>query len=200
LVGCLLWLLGGFIVRQRFSPWTVAVVAACLGFVTFFLSQSVLSSLAIALCTSFLSFGLDRGRAHSSDYVGPLFTFLVCFLALVFVATFVMYVAGFALPTISIVPLLGVPGEFFGNRSMFIGLTAIVFGLLLMSGPAWSLAQKRSTALMVSLALRRFGAIVGAGCLLLATILTPVCIFWDRSLDRTMGQLVGNEPVYYLIQ
>ncbi|HEY0867473.1 MAG TPA: hypothetical protein VGE01_08845, partial [Fimbriimonas sp.] len=203
IIGTAVWGLGAILKLYEgrpYPPFAVALAASLLGFLTYFLSRNVLASVAIGLCVAFIAFGFDKGRTHRTEYVGPLFTFITSLLGLFFIVTFVLYVAGFALPTLAIVPQLGISGEFFGNQSMFIGLSAIVFGLLLLVAPAWSLVQRRSTQAMLSLALRRFGAFVSIGSFLLATAAAPVCIYQDRALERIFEQLVGNEPVYHLLR
>jgi hypothetical protein len=203
MVGCLIWMLGRVIERQdaqRLSPQTLGVVAGGVGFLTYFLSQNVPASAVTALCVAFLSYGLERGRGQAAGELGPLFTFLTGLLAFVFLITFVLYVAAFSLPSKVLAHLIGLPGEFFGNQSMFIGLSAIIFGLLLLAVAFWSLAQRRSISSLLSLAMRRFGAGIAVAGLGLTCIVSPLCIYLDRSLDRTLGQLVDNEPVYHLLR
>jgi hypothetical protein len=93
----------------------------------------------------------------------------------------------------------GAAPELYGGSSLFVGLSAIIFGVLFLMAPMWALVQRLGTPFVLGLALKRFGLVLGFGGLLATATLTPVAWWADLRLAGTLAKIVGNEPVYYLL-
>lgn len=201
--GIIIWVCGSAFGQGRAKVlpiWGVVLTALATGFVTAIVSKVDIAGVAVGLAVAFLSFGPDRGRSSSSPDPGPLFGLVMWVMAITFGAVTSAVLLGASLPARQLATKVEIPGDFVANQPMYFGLSALVFALFLMVAPLWGLVQRHSTATMLGLSLRRFGGILALGAITLTIIATPLAVFVDRGIERTLEQLVANEPLYYLLQ
>jgi hypothetical protein len=203
-LGVAVWGAGNMVDRitgsqVRLSPAPALMCASALAVLVFLITWFPLAAAASALSFLFLTVGPKQGRKVRTQDLGPLFTFTVLMVGLAFSVAAGLYLAGTTTPALGLLPLVSAPTEFYGSSSIFAGLAVIVFGVLFLVAPLWALVQRLGTPYVLGLALRKMGSILGIGGLFLTVALAPIMIYLDRQLSQTLGQLVGNEPVYYLL-
>jgi hypothetical protein len=157
------------------------------------------AGLAISLCAAFLALTPPQLRRARPQQLGPLFTFFVILIAIAFSVAVMAYLLGQTAPATILLPELGMPADYY-QTPMFLGLAAVPLGFLLLAVPMWSLAQRIAPTHVLTLALKKLGTFLGVGGLACGILLTPVAVYADRTLGETLGQLVGNEPVFYYIR
>ena len=184
---------------EKLLKWPyVLAITVLLGALGTALTRDLFAGLTTALCAAFLGVTPPHVRRNRPEDLGPLFTFLVIVLAMLFGLTSIGFLLGTTPAASGLLPVLGVPGDYY-NTPLLLGLAAVFLGLLLLAVPMWGLAQRLAVPHVLSLALRRFGASLAVGGLALGIILTPLVVYADRELAHTMNQLVGNEPLYYYL-
>jgi hypothetical protein len=205
IAGALIWLLGVAMKRSStvqavFQPPIAPALGVILAVVVYFLTKLPMAALATVACFSFLAFRPDHERSRPTQDLGPAFQFTLILLALSFILMLGAFLIGVSTPGYELLADTGVPNEFFGGSTLFLGLTGIVLGLLLLSAPSWAIVQRIPTPKVVSLTFRNFGAGLGVTCLLLSVVSAPIAIYFDRQMSETLTKLVQNEPVFYLVQ
>jgi len=182
----------------RLSPAPVAMCASALAAVVFALTLFPLAAAAAMLCLLFLTVGPKRHRRTSVEDLGPFFAFAVFMVAVIFTLVLGLYLIDGTTAATAVLPMAGVP-DIYGGGTAFVGLALVVFGVLFLIAPSWALVHRVPTPQVLSLALRKWGAFMGVGCLVLAVLLGPLSIYADRKIGDRLTKIVGNEPVYYLL-
>jgi hypothetical protein len=187
----------------RASTRLAAIPAVCcafaLGGAVFAATFFPIVAASTALSFLFLLVGPPNVRKSRPTDLGPFFTFTVACVALTFAFTAGLYVAGTTPVVRSVMGVLDAPTELYGGSSLFVGLSAIVFGVLFLVAPLWAVVQRLGSPFVLALALKRFGMFLAIGCLASIAILTPAAWYTDQRIGTTLAKIVGNEPVYYLL-
>lgn len=202
LIGSIIWGLakladrfpaGLVILRQPFAP-CIGLALAVLGYV---FTQHVLLSITTVASFSFLAFGPQFERKAQPTYLGPFFSFSIGLLAIVFTGLAALFFMGLTPPAYGILPHLDLTSDYASGQTLPLGLAAIVFSLVLLLAPMWSMVQRHNTALVAVFTLKSFGRAV-AGVSLAATILfTPIAVYYDTKLSADTEMALLNEPSYY---
>lgn len=198
-------ILVGWMVTERWSNGprvradVVSVVAAFLGALAFGLTRELTPAFAAALCAVFLTVGPNSARRTRPADLGPLFNVISALLASLFGLVAALYLLARSPAAASVAPMLGIPDEYIQTPRL-LGVAALVFGLQLLGVPMWALAQRIGTPHVLGMALRRFGETLAVGGALLCVIVTPLAVYADREIGRTLEELVANEPVYYYVR
>lgn len=159
-----------------------------------------LASIAIASCFGFLAFTPAHERSNPPENLGFTFNFVLTTLAVALSLLLLVFFMGISTPGTQIMPNLGAPREFYGGSTLFLGLSGMVLGLLLLVGPSWALVQRIATAKVVVIALRYFGKGMFWTCITACVLITPIAMYVDGKLYVQMQQIVQNEPLYYLLR
>jgi hypothetical protein len=202
--GGLSWLAGLALEQStRASTRLAAVPAVCcaiaLGAAVFAATFFPIVAASTALSFLFLVVGPSHVRRARPSDLGPFFSFTVACVAIAFAFTSGLYVAGTTAAVRGVLSAFGAAPELYGGSSLFVGLSAIIFGVLFLVAPMWALVQRLGTPFVLGLALKRFGIVLGLGGLFAAAVLTPLAWWTDLRLSSTLAKIVGNEPVYYLL-
>ena len=202
--GGLSWLAGSALEQStRAATRLAALPAVCcafaLGAAVFAATFFPIVAASTALSFLFLVVGPAHVRSARPRDLGPFFSFTVACVAIAFAITSGLYVAGTTSPVRGVLSAYGAAPELYGGSSLFVGLSAIIFGVLFLMAPMWALVQRLGTPFVLGLALKRFGLVLGFGGLLATASLTPVAWWADLRLAATLAKIVGNEPVYYLL-
>jgi hypothetical protein len=179
-------------------PYVTAITVA-LGATGYLLTRDLFAGLTTALCGGFLGVSPPQVRRARPEDLGPLFMFLIVVLALSFALTIVGFLLGTTPAAEGLFPALGVPPAYY-RTPLLLGLAALFLGLLLLAVPMWAMAQRLAIPHVLSVALRKFGAVLAVGGIGLGIALTPVLVYADREVGQTLQKLVGNEPLYYYLQ
>ncbi|MEZ0327778.1 MAG: hypothetical protein ACAH95_17930 [Fimbriimonas sp.] len=201
--GLTIWLLGTAIARKMqtrtaFQAVPVGIATVLASTLVYALSANIAAAMAVGLSTAFLLVTPANARHVRKHDLGPLFTFVILILAASSALALGAYVIASSGPAVALATALKVPQDY-SERPALAGLAAVFIGLICIAGPLWALVHRIATPVVVSSGLRRAGAMMGLGGLLLVVILSPVCVYFDRQLAETLERLVGNEPVYHLL-
>ncbi len=204
-MGFAIWFLGWAVDRfagmsTKFGIVPALISSLVVGMIVYFITAYPIAAISTALCFLFIVVGPKHGRTTKVVDLGPLFTFCIVILATAFLLTLALHFSGTTTAALAVLPEAGVPPEYYGGSSLFVGLSAIIFGLLFLMAPFWAVAQRLPTPYVLSMGLKRFGAILGFGCLFLSAIIGPLMIYADGQITEEMSKIVGNEPIYYLLQ
>jgi hypothetical protein len=203
IVGGLFWVIGFLVTlrlgkRPKLSAFFVLCTSLVLATLGIVFTNDLWAGLVGALAAAFLLAGPSNARNARPEDLGPLFAFLVMTMATITGVVVGAYAASRSAAGVALLPLLGVPPEYY-STPLLLGLASIFFCLLLVAVPLWALVQRLSTAHVLGLALRKLGAYIGFGALALGIVLGPVAVYLDRDFGQTLDELVGNEPVYYIV-
>jgi hypothetical protein len=199
LVGAFLALIGfAFqrVERIQLVPTVIAGVLLAIG--SYLITFLPLVSVATFLCCIFLTLGPKRERKVKIDDLGPMFSFTIGTLGVVFMVLLGGFVIGSSAPAVSLLPVLNVPQEYFGGSGVLLGLSIIVLGILLLMAPMFAIALRVGTAFVLFNALKKLGAFLAYTALGAIVIGTPICIYFDRGNSNTLQRIVSNEPMHYL--
>lgn len=204
-LGAVLWLLGLAVsrsatVRLLLAPPAAPAIGVFFAVLAYIATGLVLAAIAVVLCFAFLVFTPPSVRTLTPDEMGPLFRFILLMLGMAIAATFGAFAASLSTPACEILFQIGVPPDYYAGSTLFLGLSGIVLGLLLLVSPGWALAQRIATPKVVGVALRDLGQGLCAATLGLAVIVTPASVYADRELNQNLQMLVENEPNYHLLQ
>lgn len=202
IAGLMAWSLGMLTGRffggsPKFSMPAIALLAILIGAGVYLLSFNAAATLAVTLSVSFLLVGSNHVRDVDTPDLGPLFTFVMLCIAIASASSLAAFVFARSVPAMSLAPALDVPQSYY-ERPALAGLSAVFLSLVFIAGPLYALVHRLGTPTVVSLSLRRVGAIMAFGGLIMTVILAPLCVYFDRSLCDQLYQLVSNEPVYHL--
>jgi hypothetical protein len=205
LFGGLIWFAGWCIDRfpklhGALQPPIAPVVGALLAVTVYYLTSLPLAAMAVVLCFTFLIFSPPHERSHPPNDLGPLFGFVLAVLGIGVFASLGAFLLGMSRPGAHLLPLLGVPPEYYNGSTLFLGLGAIVMGLLLLAAPSWALIERIKTAKVVAIAFRHFGSGLCAICLGLAVVSVPLAVYFDRQASGVLEKMVVNEPNYFILQ
>jgi len=198
--GFFVWLLGYSLRKvERIGTAAALIGGVALAVGAYGTTRLPLAAVVTFLCSLFLVFGPRQERRGRIDDLGPMFSFTMGAMGLVFMLLFGAFVVGSGAPAISVLPAQGdVPSEYFGGSGVLLGLAIMVLAILLLVAPLFATALRVGTAFVLSLALRKFGAFLGYLSLGAFVIGTPICIYLDGGNSISLGRLVSNEPVFYL--
>lgn len=185
--------------RSKIAWPMVIAVAMALGVAGGFLMNDFFAGVATMGCSLLLGISPPKLRKSRPLELGPLFAVYVSTIAIAFSLTVVGFMMGQTTSAEMLLPLLGVPSEYY-RTPMLLGLAAIPLGFLLLAVPMWSSAQRLPVPHVLAIALRKFGAFLAVGGLAATILLTPISVFADRKLGESLEQLVGNEPLFYYIR
>lgn len=204
-LGGMLWIVGLAIsrsawIRQLLAPPIAPVIGVVFALLAYLATGLALAAIAVVLCFAFLVFTPPRVRTLTPDDLGPLFRFILFVLGVAIASTFGAFVASLSTPACQLLVQIGVPREYYGGSTLFLGLAGILLGLLLLIAPGWALTQRIATPKVVGVAVRDLGCALCAVCLGLAVVAAPAAVYADRELNRNLQMLVENEPTYHLLQ
>ncbi|MFZ4506863.1 MAG: hypothetical protein ACOYON_04110 [Fimbriimonas sp.] len=205
-VGAILWGITRWIEprlkpQARLSPLFLLPMATCLGVAGYWVTGSqVLVGMVVASSVAFMGFSPATARSQPSRDLGPLFGLTAAVLAGVIGLSIVGLLACWHQATDSLAPLLVQLDPVRDIAPDLAGVTVLCLALLCILVTVWAFARRVATGFVLLEALRRLGATL----LLVSTILViggaPVLVTLDNQLNRTLEQLLTNEPVYYLVQ
>ena len=202
ILGGVIYLLGCLVSRTqrertKFGTGLVAVTMVAGSAVVYALTGNVAAAMAVGLSTAFLLVGPAKPRHVEPSDLGPLFTFVILVMSGSSALALGTYVIASSGPAVALASAIGLPPDY-SERPALAGLSAVFLALIFIAAPLWALVHRLSTPHVVSVGLRRAGAITGLGGLLLVVLLSPVCVYADRTLTETLSSIAGNEPVYHL--
>jgi hypothetical protein len=183
--------------RTSFSTVTIGVATVLLSAGVYWLSANVAAAMAVGLSTCFLLVAPAHARNIQKADLGPLFTFVMLVLSLSSAIALGGYIIASSGPAVALATVLEVPQDYY-ERPALAGLAAVFMSLVFLAGPLWALVHRIPTPNVVSTGLRRAGSMMGLGGLMLTVIVSPLSVYFDRTLAETLSSLVGNEPVYHL--
>lgn len=203
--GGLLWMMGLWATQSArlrllfappLAPW-IGVLAAVAAYVA---TRLTLAPIAVVLCYAFLVFTPPRVRTLTPTDLGPLFKLVLGVLGLAVAVFFGAFFGSLSTPACELLAAWGLPRDYYGGSTLFLGLAGIVLCLLPLMAPGWALVQRVATPKVVAFALRGLGRGVCAAALGFAVVAGPLAVYADRELNHTMRMVVENEPNYYLLQ
>jgi hypothetical protein len=205
LFGGLLWLLGVSVSRstalqRTLQPPLAPMIGVAVALGIYFLTELPLAAITGVLCFAFLVFTPAHERTKPPEDLGPLFGFTMFLLGLAIFMSIGAFLIGISTPGAHMLTWLGVPRDYYNGSTLFLGLTGILLGLMLLAAPTWALIEHISTPLVVSMALKNLGQGLCAACLGLTVMAAPLAVYLDKQTDDTLQMLVENEPNYYLLQ
>jgi len=184
--------------RLRYSIPIVAGFATVLGTLCAILTHDLWAVMVGVLASAFLLVGPSQPRTAQPEDLGPLFSFLLIVIATMSGLAIGAYGIFQTPPAGALLPQLGIPSDYY-STPLSLGLACIFITLALIAVPIWSLVQKLATPHVLGLAIRKVGIYLAYGSLATGILLGPVAVYADREMDQTLGELVGNEPLYYII-
>lgn len=205
LFGALVWGMGALVIRSRrlqrvFEPPVAPTLGVLVAVFVYYLTALPLASLTAVLCFAFLVFTPDQVRSRPPLDLGPVFGFVMFVIGLAVFLNLSAFLIGLSTPGVYLLPTLGIPREYCNGSTLFLGLTGIMLGLLLLTAPSWAMTQRIGTPTVVGIAMRTFGSGLSAVCLGLAVVLGPLAVYADRQASDVLQKLIENEPNYYLVQ
>lgn len=181
------------ILRQPLAPF-VGLGLAILGY---FFTGHVLLAITTVASFSFLAFGPQFERKAPPEGLGPLFSFSVGLLALVFTCLVGFFFMGMTPAAYGVLPHLDTTTDYGSGQTLPLGLAAIVLALVILLAPMWSMVQRHNTALVAVFTLKSFGRAVAGVSLAGAIISTPFAVYIDTKLSADTEMALLNEPSYY---
>jgi hypothetical protein len=204
--GGLVWGAGALVLRFAGDhvgfgwPRTIAFGSA-LGVGVFSVTFLPLVAIISLLSALFLVFTPKQERSRYPADLGPLFSWMMGVLALLFLTVLGLFFIQQSQPDRIIMPLItGANPDYLAGRNALMGLAAIIFAMVLLASPMWAFALRVRTPYMLGLCLRSFGRMLTAMALAGVLIGGPICVYADSRVRDTLEQLVGNEPVHYVIR
>lgn len=199
--GALIAMLGWAIERSPrlqvvFSSPVAPVVGLVLAILTYLGTELVFPSLWAVLCLTFFAFAPEHTRKIVPSDLGPLFRFTLLVLGAALAALLGWFFLGLGAPGARLLPLLGVPREYGTGSTLVLGLSGILFGMVLLTAPAWGIVQRFAPPRLAGFALREFGIGILVASVAIAMIAGPVAITADSGLEGELSQLAQNEPLY----
>lgn len=203
--GGLVWGLGVLVMRSRrlqraFEPPIAPTLGIAVAIFVYYLTALPLASITAVLCFAFLVFTPENVRTRPPSDLGPVFGFVMFVIGLAVFLNLSAFLIGLSTPGVYLLPTLGVPREYCYGATLFLGLTGIMLGLLLLTAPSWAMTQRIGTPTVVGIAMKTFGSGLSTVCLGLAVILGPLAVYADRQSSDVLQKLIENEPNYYLVQ
>lgn len=201
LFGALIALFGWAIERSSrlqviFTSAVAPVVGLLLAIVTYLATELVFPSLWAVLCLTFFAFTPEYTRKVVPGDLGPMFRFTLLVLGIALAALVGWFLLGLGAPGVRLMPLLGVPREYGTGSTLILGLSGIIFGMVLLTAPAWGIVQRFPPPRLAGLALREFGIGILVASVAAAMIVGPIAITTDSGLEGELSQLAQNEPLY----
>ena len=203
--GAVTWWFGSMVLKSArlqkiFQPPIAPVLGIVLAITVYYLTQLPLASITAVLCFAFLVFTPAQERSRPPSDLGMLFGLIVAIIGVAVFLNLTAFLIGVSTPGAHVLPTLGIPKEYTGGSTLFLGLTGIMLGLLLLTAPTWGSSEKIATPKVVGMGLKTLGSGLCAVCLGLAVILGPLAVYADGQASEVLQKLVENEPNYYLVQ
>lgn len=205
LIGGLAWL-GGLLVSRWAGdhdafPWPPTVAfGSALGVGLFSVTLLPLVGLVALLSSLFLLFSPKNERSKYPSELGPLFTWTIGALVVLFLLVTSIFCIELTAPARILMPsLVGEKPQHLGKPATLFGLAAVIAALLLLLAPMWALAKRIRTPFVLGLVLRTFGKILVTVSLVGVVIGGPLCVYADSRVRSELNELVGNEPLHYYI-
>lgn len=205
LFGATLWLAGALVLRYPrlqfvFKGPIAPLIGIILAIWIYHSTQLVLASITAVLCFAFLVFSPSAERSHPPDDLGPLFGIVVAIIGGGLYLVLSAFVVGVATPGVELLGEVGVPKEYYGGSTLFLGLAGIMLGLLLLTAPSWAVSERIATPKVAGRALRALGSRLCGASLAIAIFSTPLAVYVDQQVADKMTKMLENEPNYYLIR
>lgn len=181
--------------RAPISPILGSVVALALYLTT----DLILVALAAVLCIGSVALSPTKVRSRPPDELGPLFTVVCGTLTAAFIGLVSAFFVGLTTPALEVSEAANIPQEYIGGGTLPLGLAFIVLCLLFVAAPCWAYVQKIETARVLTVALRQFGSYTLWVCLVFGILAVPAGIFLDTRTENQLGQILANEPNYYIL-
>lgn len=179
-----------------FATPVAPVVGLVLAVLTYLGTELVFPSLWVVLCLTFFAFAPEHTRKIEPRDLGPFFRFTLVVLGLAWVGLIGLFLLGLTTAGVRLLPYLGVPPEYTGGSMRLLGMSGIVFGLVLLTAPAWGIVQRFAPPRLAGLAMREFGIGIAVFGLILAILAGPAAVLLDDDVREEMSQLAQNEPLY----
>ena len=205
LLGGVLWPLGLVISRyandHRNFAWPPALLfGGVLGVGVFSLTFLPLAAMVALLSSLFLVFTPKNERSKFPSDLGPVFTWTVGFLGILFICVALGFISGLSTQGQILLPsILHASPAIVQKKFVLVlgGLAAILFALLLLLSPMWAFARRIRTPFVLGLAVQTFAKTLVLVGLAGVIVLGPLCIYADSRARGTLFELVGNEPEHY---
>lgn len=179
-----------------FSSPVAPVVGLVLAILTYLGTELVFPSLWAVLCLTFFAFAPEHTRKIEPRDLGPMFRFTLLVLGAALSGLLVWFFLGLGAPGVRLLPLLGVPREYGTGSTLVLGLSGILFGMVLLTAPAWGIVQRFAPPRLAGLAMRELGIGILVASIAIAMIAGPIAITADSGLEGELSQLAQNEPLY----
>lgn len=182
----------------RFEPELLVPLGFAIGGLSFWVLRNLPLSVAMTAAILFLGLGPENPRRTPPEELGPLFG-LLCWLvgtaAMLAIATELVLRA----PAANVIlPALPASIDLMGPTRVFLVIALASLTMLCIVAPFYALVVRFSTPSLLLAALIRSSRYALVQASLLTVVAGPVCLAGDRQLSETFGQILANEPVYYL--
>lgn len=112
--------------------------------------------------------------------------------------TFVAFIAGLGAPLRALSGQFSIPVEYQAGSSLLIGLTLLMFSIIVFSAPVWAIITRHDPVQLLQVTLRELGKGLIISGLVASTVVTPFCVWLDRSVSDPLTRTLLNEPNLYL--
>lgn len=176
--------------RLTASGVFVALIAVAAGFLV-----PLAPALTLILSAMFGTFSPKNARSRPPDDLGPLFRF-----------TMLLFGVGWTAVGAWLFVMLSPPGRWLlieTDRSPVYraaGAWALLASGLLVCGPLWAYAQRVRTHAVLFRAASLTAASACWSAVVLAVILTPLCVYVNSTAGSRLQKIASNEPVYHLLK
>lgn len=184
-------------IQWLFGPVSAPALGAALAILLYFLTRLPVPSLWAAICLGFFAYTPRHVRTARPEYLGLLFRLTLFVLGATLCGLLFLFLIGIGPVGVRLLPHLPVPREFGSGSLLLLGLSGIVFGLILSMAPAWGIVQKHRPSMLVGLALREAGTGIFVACLALSILAGPIAMVLDRGNADELHSLRLDEPRYY---
>lgn len=203
--GAFLWLAGLAVRRSPalqkvLQPPLAPILGVLVAVGIYLLTELPLAAVTGVLCFAFLVFTPSHERTKPPQDLGPLFGFTMFLLGFALFLSLGAFLVGVSTPGAHTLASLDVPRDYYSGSTLFLGLSGILLGLMLLAAPTWAMIEHVATPVVVSMALKNLGSGLCAICLGLTVLTAPLAVYADRQIGDTLQKVVENEPNYYLLR
>ena len=196
--GGVLWLLGLWAtssarVRLLFAPPLAPWIGVASAVAAYAATGLTLAPIAVVLCYVFLVFTPPQVRTLTPTDLGPLFRTVLGGLGCAMAVFFGAFFGSLSTPACELLAAIGLPRDYYGGATLFLGLAGIVLCMLPLMAPGWALVQRVPTPKVVAYALRALGRGLCSAALGIAVVVGPLAVYADRELNHTMQMLEGAD-------
>lgn len=182
--------------QRVFRTPVAPAVGVVLALLLYWSTGLILPALWAALCLAFFAFEPEQERSQDPRELGPMFRFTILILGTAFFGLLTFYLAGRTTAGTILFDRLGVPAEIGPGSPVLPGLAGIVLGLVLLTAPAWGVAQHFSPARLAGFAMREFGTGLFVAAVLVAVVSGPLAVLVDREARSNLQAISQNEPLH----